>query len=253
MKIICIKFVSNSNLMLLDSQLEILSKQLNISFEYLKRAKKNGINRVWLEVLDNGEIGDVIANQYGCQVFIRPPYADKVTMDELDRIKPVTNPKRVGQDKPEELKHIEVDLSKIIRIRLTLDAKSLTKIAEQYGINPEFLISLKQDDLKYIWIQLGEEVCVCESFTDNPEDVNFNEQYLPMTLKQKKAILAKECEKTPKSKPKVEKVQEVVESVEEDEEVIEYNLDDILDKISATGMQSLTKGEKEFLNNISKS
>lgn len=238
--------------MLLDSQLEILSKQLNISFEYLKRAKRNGTDKVWLQVLDNGDI-DVIANKYGCQVFIRPPYADKVTMDELDRIKPVTNPKRVGQNKPEELKHIEVDLSKIIRIRLTLDAKSLTKIAEQYGINPEFLISLKQDDLKYIWIQLGEEVCVCESFTDNPEDVNFNERYLPMTLKQKKAILAKECEKTPKSKAKVEKVQEVVESVDEDEEVIEYNLDDILDKISATGMQSLTKGEKEFLNNISKS
>lgn len=254
MKIISIKFVSNSNLMLLDSQLEILSKQLNISLEYLKRAKKNGTNRVWLEVLDNGEIGDVIANQYGCQVFIRPAYSDKVTMDELDRVKPVTNPKRQGEDKPEEPKHIKLDLSKIIRIRLTLDAKSLTKIAEQYGINPEFLLALKQDELKYIWIQLGEEICVCESFTDNPEDVNFSKEYLPMTLKQKKSILAKECEKTPKSKAKtkVEKVEEVVESVVVEEEPIEYQLDNILDKISATGMQSLTKGEKEFLNNISK-
>ena len=252
MNILCIKFVSNSNLMLLDSQLEILANKHGISFEYLKRAKRNGVNKVWIEVFDDGEI-EVIANQYGCQVFIRPPYADKVTMEQLDSVKPVTNPKRQGQDKPEELKHIQVDLSKIIRIRLTLDNKALTNIAEQYGINPDFLISLKSDNLKYIWIQLGEEVCVCESFTDNPEDVSFNEQYLPMTLKEKKAILAKECEKTPKSKTKVKKVQEVVESVEVDEEPIEYNLDDILDKISATGMQSLTKGEKEFLNNISKS
>lgn len=234
--------------MLLDSQLEILSKQLNISLDYLKRAKKNGTNRVWFEVLDSGEIGDVIPNQYGCQVFIRPPYADKVTWDELHRIKPVTNPKRQGQDKPKELKHIEIDLTKIIRIRLTLDDKSLTKIAEQYDINPEFLLALKQDELKYIWMQLGEEVCVGESFTDNPEDVSFNEQYLPMTLKQKKAILAKECEKVPKAKSKaqVQKVQEMTQSVEVDREPIEYNLDDILDKISATGMESLTRVKRNF-------
>ena len=255
MKIISIKFVSNSNLMLLDSQLEILSKQLNISLEYLKRVKKNGAQRIWLEVLDSGEIGDVIANQYSGQIFIRPIFSDKVTIDQLNSVKPVTNPKRQGEDKPEETKHIKLDLNKIIRIRLTLDAKSLTSIAEQYSINPEFLLALKSDNLKYIWIQLGEEVCVCESFTDNPEDVNFSKEYLPMTLKQKKSILAKECEKTPKSKAKtkIQKVEEVVESVEVDEEPIEYQLDNILDKISATGMQSLTKGEKEFLNNISKS
>jgi len=251
MKIISIKFVSNSNLMLLDSQLEILSKQLNISLEYLKRAKRNGVNKVWIEVFDDGEI-EVIANQYGCQVFIRPPYADKVTIEQLDSVKPVTNPKRQGQDKPEELKHIQVDLSKIIRIRLTLDAKSLTSIAEQYGINPDFLISLKSENLKYIWIQLGEEVCVCESFTDNPEDVNFNELYLPMTLKQKKAILNKECEKTPKGKSKPQPKEVVVEKVTTKSKTKQLDLDSILDKISATGMQSLTAEEKEFLNNISK-
>ena len=122
--------------MLLDSQLEILSKQLNISLEYLKRVKKNGTQRIWLEVLDSGEIGDVIANQYGSQIFIRPIFSDKVTIAELNSVKPVTNPKRQGEDKTEEPKHIKLDLSKIIRIRLTLDAKSLTSIAEQYSINP---------------------------------------------------------------------------------------------------------------------
>ena len=253
MKIISIKFVSNSNLMLLDSQLEILSKQLNISFEYLKRVKKNGTQRIWLEVLDSGEIGELIVNQYSGQVFIRPPYADKVTIEQLDSVKPVTNPKRQGQDKPEELKHIQVDLSKIIRIRLTLDAKALTNIAEQYSINPEFLLALKSENLKYIWIQLGEEVCVCESFTDNPEDVNFNELYLPMTLKQKKAILNKECEKTPKGKSKPQPKEVVVEKVTTKSKTKQLDLDSILDKISASGMQSLTAEEKEFLNNISKS
>ena len=251
MNILCIKFVSNSNLMLLDSQLEILANKHGISFEYLKRAKRNGVNKVWIEVFDDGEI-EVIANQYGCQVFIRPPYADKVTMEQLDSVKPVTNPKRQGQDKPEELKHIQVDISKIIHIRLTLDNKALTNIAEQYGINPDFLISLKSDNLKYIWIQLGEEVCVCESFTDNPEDVSFNEQYLPMTLKQKKAILAKECEKTPKGKSKPQPKEVVVEKVTTKSKTKQLDLDSILDKISASGMQSLTAEEKEFLNNISK-
>jgi len=40
---------------------------------------------------------------------------------------------------------------------------------------------------------------------------------------------------------------------EEEEEDMDYELDDILDKISSKGIDSLTKGEKNFLDNQSKS
>lgn len=39
---------------------------------------------------------------------------------------------------------------------------------------------------------------------------------------------------------------------EEEEEKMDYELDDILDKISSKGIDSLTKGEKNFLDNQSK-
>lgn len=248
MNIILIKFVSNSGLKLLDSQLEILSKTYPLPIDFLKRMKRNGITKIWID-LDTSE-GDLVAYESSGQIVIKAEYKGRVVESDLVKIKPVKNPKRVGKDEPEVELHIDVELDKIVCFRLSYDEGSLIKIAKVYGINPDYFISLKKNGCHMIWVQLGREEFVCTlEHSTNVEDIRFNKAYLPLTSRQRKAILSKDPIKPLRGKKKLNVTQKSETTVTEK---VEYNIDDILDKISLLGMSSLTKSEKDFLDSFSK-
>ena len=255
MKIICIKLRSNSGLLLLDTQLEALSKKWNIYLPFLEYLKKQKCSKVWFEL--KVEDSSVVATEYDGCIFIDKVYTESVTEKQLQLIKPVVNPKRVGQDIQKEKKTIAIDLDKIVCISLKIPKDQLNIIAEYYGFNPDYLYSLKDGGCKKIWIQLYDEF-VCAVDTDNIEDVYFNEDYLPMTLNQRKGILKIQPVKIPDLK-KSSKIKQVVEEAAKELPDApaklrqkKFNVDEILDKISTQGIGSLTREEKDFLDSLGK-
>lgn len=252
MKIICIKLRSNSGLTLLDSQLEVISSKWKVPLHYLEYLKKEGYSRVWIE-LNEDESNSVATDYDGC-IVISNTYTGKVTTEFLDSITPIKNPKRVGTDIPKEKITIPVELDSIICINLKMPKDQLTIIAEYYGFNPDYLHSLKDGGCKKIWIQLYNDY-VCALDTDNIEDIYFNEAYLPMTLRQRKAILKIEPVKVPQLK-KSSKIREVVKEAAKQlppaPQKKNLNVDEILDKISSQGIGSLTPEEKSFLDSLGK-
>jgi len=153
-----------------------------------------------------------------------------------------------------------VNLNKVICISLKSHSDAqLDAIGATYDISHEYLLKAKSEGCKKVWLHIGGGVVIAGLDTDNMEDVYFSPEYLPMTAKIRKAVLAIKPVKTPKmptwaktksTNVKVANNVEVVEVVETAE--VELELDTILDKISASGMASLTKKELEFLKECSK-
>lgn len=150
-----------------------------------------------------------------------------------------------------------VNLNQVICISLKSHNESqLDAIGATYNIALDSLIKAKNDGCKRLWVHIGGGVVIAGLDTDNIEDVYFSPEYLPMTAKVRKSILAIKPVKTPKM-PKSSKV--VIENVVDvnidsllDEVFSVLDIDSILDKISAKGMSSLTKKELEFLEKSSK-
>lgn len=153
-----------------------------------------------------------------------------------------------------------VNLNKVICVSLkSHNEAQLDAIGATYNLSLDSLLKAKNDGCKKMWIHIGGGVVIAGLDTDNIDDVYFSPEYLPMTAKVRKAILAIKAVKTPKMPTKAKaKVDEVeVDNLIDITNLIEeafsnLDIDAILDKISATGVASLTKKELEFLENSSK-
>lgn len=255
MNIICIKLRSNSGLMLLDSQLKEISKKYNIPFDFLKPYKKERYEKIWIDAGDEG--GSIVASQFdGCKI-INSLYTGKVTTEYLNSVKPIKNPKRVGQDIPEEVVTIPIDLKSIICINLKIPQDQLDIISDYYGIESSYFASMKAGGTKKIWIQLGQTETVCYLDSDNLEDVVFNKSYLPMTSRQRKSILLIEPVKIPQLRKAAKEAKAIADGevpvvVKKQKTQEKFDVDEILDKISNHGINSLTPQEKKFLDSLGK-
>jgi hypothetical protein len=149
-----------------------------------------------------------------------------------------------------------INIDKVVCISLKSHNDSqLEAIGATYNISSEFLIKAKDVGCRKIWLHIGGGVVIAGLDTDNIEDIYFSKEYLPMTAKTRKAILALTPVKTPKmpSYAKNTQVEKVLESIDISELFeVELDVDTILDKINATGIDSLTKRELDFLNESSK-
>lgn len=163
-----------------------------------------------------------------------------------------------------------INLKKVICISLKSHTEAqLDAIGATYNISHEFLCEMKSKGCKKMWIHINGGVVIAGLDTENMDDVYFSPQYYSiLTTKLRKAVLAIRPVNTPKmptwakvanNQVKVEVVQTNADVESEFENIdisdlfeVELDLDTILDKISATGMSSLTKKELEFLKNISK-
>lgn len=152
---------------------------------------------------------------------------------------------------------MKIDINKIIHLELRnkhgkkFSNTRLRFIAEFLSINSDFLVDLS-DDYDNIWfVNTDVTTIVFATFGVSAYSFQpFNLEYAAV-----KDIKAVEVPRTPSQtkKSKVVKTNEVSKVFIEDLiGDVDLDVDSILDKISASGMTSLTKRELEFLNSLNK-
>ena len=156
------------------------------------------------------------------------------------------------------MKTMNIDINKIVHLELRnnhgkkFSNTRLKFIADFLSIDFDFLVDLnnKYDNIWFINTDVTSVVFATSgvsAFSFQPFNVEYD------FVKDIKAV---EVPKTPAQtkKVKVVKTNEVSNIFIEDliGDIEDLDVDTILDKISATGMASLTKREVEFLNNLSK-
>jgi len=162
---------------------------------------------------------------------------------------------------------MKFDINKVICINLkSHNEKQLKAISEVYKLDFNALITIKDCSSK-IWVEAGGDYVIAFSVKSGDGTPEVSDKFCPITKRERDALLKITPIKTPKM-PKTTKVVDtkVVDTkADNNVEVSNVTIDDlipdldvvldldiILEKISATGMKSLTKSELDFLNNLSK-
>ena len=143
----------------------------------------------------------------------------------------------------------------IVCIDLTkYNYEQLTKVSEVIGIVDGSLQKEKKDGVKKVFLDPSARTTIGMIVTD-PENYLMNykglvlcEEYSHLTKKEKDKLIKMQGSKLDLKRKK--NSVHIIESLPS-EEVLE--LDAILDKIGKYGIDSLTKNEKDFLDNISNS
>jgi hypothetical protein len=157
---------------------------------------------------------------------------------------------------------MKFNINKVICISLkSHNDQQLKAISEVYKLDFDGLVDSKNISSK-IWVEIGGEYAI--AFVTNSGDgvPEVNPKFCPITKREKDALLKIQSIKTPKM-PKATKVVDTkvdntveFSNVTIDDLIAEFDVvldvDTILEKISATGMKSLTKAELDFLNSLSK-
>jgi hypothetical protein len=147
---------------------------------------------------------------------------------------------------------MEFNINKVICINLkSHNEQQLKAISEVYRLDFQALVDSKGLSSK-IWIETNGDYAIAFITNSGDGSVCINEKFCPITKKQKDALLKIKPIKTPKM-PKKQKVESDVKSTKVDDIVSEYKsveltIDNVLDKISQYGLNSLTVSEKKFLD-----
>jgi hypothetical protein len=159
------------------------------------------------------------------------------------------------------MKAMNIDINKIVHLELrNKNGKKFSNtrvsfIADYLKVDGDFLIDLS-DKYKSIWyVSIDKTTHLVYAIGADTCESTYSFQPFNVEYSDVKDIKAVEVPKTPAQtkKTKVAKTNEVSNVFIEDLiGSVDLDVDDILDKISATGMKSLTKREVEFLNNLSK-
>jgi hypothetical protein len=155
---------------------------------------------------------------------------------------------------------MKFDINKVICISLkSHNEQQLKAISEVYKLDFNALVTLKDCSSK-IWVEAGGDYII--AFVNSTGDATVNSMFCPITKKEKDALYKIQPIKTPKMPKATKVVDNKVDNVVEvsnvtiDDVIAEFDVvldvDTILEKISATGMKSLTKAELDFLNDLSK-
>jgi hypothetical protein len=136
----------------------------------------------------------------------------------------------------------------------TLNGKSLDRVAEANNISFESLDALKKEGVVKVWIDINTTNRSYVAFLMKGEkDITVKPAYCPISKREIKALTNMTPFVYKKVDVKVDDVVEVsnvfIEDLISDFDVV-LDTDTILEKISATGMKSLTKAELDFLNSL---
>jgi len=157
---------------------------------------------------------------------------------------------------------MKFDINKVICISLkSHNDQQLKAISEVYKLDFNALIIVKDCSSK-IWVEAGGEYVIAFSVKSGDGTPEISDKFCPITKREKDSLLKIQPIKTPKM-PKTPRVVDVkvdntveVSNVFIEDLIAEFDVvldvDTILEKISATGMKSLTKAELDFLNSLSK-
>lgn len=149
---------------------------------------------------------------------------------------------------------LKFDINKVICINLkSHNSEQLKAISETYLLSFEALKELKANEVIKIWVEIGGDWVISAVDASYPDTMYICEQYCPITKKETKALSKIKPIKTPKMKknPKT-KDSSKAESVSEskNQKSSKLTVDDILDKINISGMDSLTKEELNILKSF---
>ena len=157
---------------------------------------------------------------------------------------------------------MKFDINKVICISLkSHNDQQLKAISEVYKLDFDGLLKIKECSSK-IWVEAGGEYVIAFSVKSGDGTPEISDKFCPITKREKDALLKIAPIKTPKM-PKATRVVDTkvdntveISNVTIDDLIAEFDVvldvDTILEKISATGMKSLTKVELDFLNSLSK-
>ena len=157
----------------------------------------------------------------------------------------------------------------------SMNEQQLFAVSESYTIAFTALMTFKKDGFEKIWLDKNGEYIIASEFGG---EFSINSMYCPITKKDRDSILKVKPIKSPKMPKdersvgaykhylskgfdvktksldrKAEYLANAEEVVEEDNVEIILDVDIILDKISKLGVKVLSKEEKDFLDNKSKS
>jgi Trk K+ transport system NAD-binding subunit len=155
---------------------------------------------------------------------------------------------------------MKFDINKVICISLkSHNDQQLKAISEVYKLDFNALVTVKGTSPK-IWVEAGGDYVI--AFVNSVGDTTVNSIFCPITKREKDALLKITPIKTPKMPKATKAVDTKVDNTVEVSNVfiedliaefdVVLDVDTILEKISATGMKSLTKAELDFLNSLSK-
>jgi len=161
---------------------------------------------------------------------------------------------------------LKFDIKKVICINIgSLNEQQLFSISENYFLGFEALVTIKKEGFDKIWVEINGDYLIAFMFDD--EDFTVAENFCPITKKERDSLLKLKPVKTPRI-PKNEnclknyeyylskgyniKTKSLDEKLTEMTETKVFDVDTILDKISFSGIKSLTKSELKFLDEQSK-
>lgn len=161
------------------------------------------------------------------------------------------------------------DKSRVICISLkSHNQQQLFSIAEHYRISFEGLVKIKNEGCTKLWIESSGQWAIAVVHETTPDKMVIKENFNPLTKKDYdflKSLKPVKVPKMPKNKnAKINykeflkegfdiktKSMDVTTGLIKEVNIV-LDLDTILDKISELGISSLTKKEKNFLDNLSK-
>jgi len=157
---------------------------------------------------------------------------------------------------------MKFDINKVICISLkSHNDQQLKAISEVYKLDFNGLVASKEFSSK-IWVESGGDYAIAFITIAGDGKAVVNSKYCPITKREKDALLKITPIKTPKMSKATKVVDTKVDNTVEVSNVfiedliaefdVVLDVDTILEKISATGMKSLTKAELDFLNSLSK-
>jgi hypothetical protein len=130
-------------------------------------------------------------------------------------------------------------LSKIVCINLEYNKEKLDIISFKYNIDLEYMLSLKEKNIKKVWIKLGDDSNYLVATLRKSNKVEFVSGFPDDRFREEVKKIK------PVDVPEVPMIDCVTSS-----SVKEFDVDTILDKISESGVASITKEELDFLKKI---
>lgn len=130
-------------------------------------------------------------------------------------------------------------LSKIVCINLEYNKEKLDLISFKYNIDLEYMLSLKEKNIKKVWIKLGDDSNYLVATLRKSNKVEFVSGFPDDRFREEVKKIK------PVDVPEVPMIDCVTSS-----SVKEFDVDTILDKISESGVASITKEELDFLKKI---
>lgn len=163
---------------------------------------------------------------------------------------------------------LQINTSKIICINLSsLNTDQIFLISEFYKLSFESLMFMKKTNVHKLWCEPNSQFAIAASYTCSKDRIIWHEVYSSPTSKEYKKIINTIVIKVPKL-TKTDQVKKnylfyksnrydiniisLEKTMTESNESIELTVDNILDKIKDKGIKSLTKKEKQFLDEASK-